>query len=210
MIMNDNKNMRNPVQARSIKKKEKIVNSALKLIVEKGFLATSIRDIVNDASVSIGTFYSYFKNKNDIYIEVLKKLSVFFFDKLKNEVYQELNKIAKLDDLYKLIISKLCKEYEAGKKIHAEIIILALTDRGFNKMYNDFRKEKLSPFIIEITSHYENIIDINDREAAFIVIFKTIEEISKHLVFFEENIARDRIINETSKMLMNYVIKHDK
>ena len=46
--------------------KEKIVISAAKLIVKKGFLKTSVRDIAEFCGISMGKLYYYLKSKNDI------------------------------------------------------------------------------------------------------------------------------------------------
>ncbi len=46
--------------------REKIVLSAAKLIVKKGFLKTSVRDIADYCGISMGKLYYYIKSKNDI------------------------------------------------------------------------------------------------------------------------------------------------
>jgi TetR/AcrR family transcriptional regulator, cholesterol catabolism regulator len=46
--------------------REKIVISAAKLIVKKGFLKTSVRDIAEYCGISMGKLYYYLKSKNDI------------------------------------------------------------------------------------------------------------------------------------------------
>ena len=47
-----------PTQKRSIEKKQRIKDAALKLMSEKGYFATSSNEIAREAGVSIGTFYS--------------------------------------------------------------------------------------------------------------------------------------------------------
>jgi TetR/AcrR family transcriptional regulator, cholesterol catabolism regulator len=46
--------------------REKIVISAARLIVKKGFLKTSVRDIAEHCGISMGKLYYYLKSKNDI------------------------------------------------------------------------------------------------------------------------------------------------
>ncbi len=48
----------------------KIVAAAEKLISEKGFDAVQIIDITNEAGVGKGSFYTYFKRKEDIVAEI--------------------------------------------------------------------------------------------------------------------------------------------
>ena len=46
--------------------REKIVNTAWKLFYEEGFGETTINDIIREADISKGTFYYYFRSKDDL------------------------------------------------------------------------------------------------------------------------------------------------
>ena len=59
-------------QARAIETRKKILKAAKALIAEKGFEDTSIGDIVKAAGVSTGSFYTYFKKKEDVVAELNK------------------------------------------------------------------------------------------------------------------------------------------
>ncbi|MBN2910298.1 TetR/AcrR family transcriptional regulator [Polycladomyces sp. WAk] len=54
-----------------MEKKAKIMDSAIKLFSEKGYLATSIQDIASDCKISKGSFYKFFDSKEDLFIQVL-------------------------------------------------------------------------------------------------------------------------------------------
>lgn len=58
-------------EARAEQKREQILNEALNLFAEKGYHATNISDIAQRLNMGHGTFYRYFKNKHDIFIEVI-------------------------------------------------------------------------------------------------------------------------------------------
>jgi AcrR family transcriptional regulator len=51
--------------------KQAIVDSGIKLFHEKGFTKTKISDITEVANVAHGTFYVYFKSKEDFFISLL-------------------------------------------------------------------------------------------------------------------------------------------
>ncbi len=51
--------------------KEKIVHESLKLFSLKGFLSTSIHDILEAAGTSKGGFYNHFSSKEDLFFQVL-------------------------------------------------------------------------------------------------------------------------------------------
>jgi AcrR family transcriptional regulator len=54
-----------------MKLKEKIVHESLKLFSLKGFLSTSIHDILEAAGTSKGGFYNHFSSKEDLFFQVL-------------------------------------------------------------------------------------------------------------------------------------------
>lgn len=51
---------------------EKIIQASLSLFARKGFEATSIRDIANEAKINTSTLYYYINNKEDILIGIMK------------------------------------------------------------------------------------------------------------------------------------------
>jgi TetR/AcrR family transcriptional repressor of nem operon len=53
--------------------KEKIIRESLKLFSLKGFLSTSIHDIMEETEVSKGGLYNHFKSKDDIFFAVLSE-----------------------------------------------------------------------------------------------------------------------------------------
>ena len=53
----------------------KLIDASIKIIADKGFSGTSIGDITREAGVSYGLFYVYFKNKNDLLDELIKKFN---------------------------------------------------------------------------------------------------------------------------------------
>ncbi len=54
--------------------KEKLIKSAIKLFSEKSYFQTKISDIVKEAGVAQGTFYIYFKSKEDILLAIVKTI----------------------------------------------------------------------------------------------------------------------------------------
>ena len=64
-------------------KKRKLLESALALFAEKGFLNTPVRDIIDYSGFGTSTFYRYFSNKED----VLKTLLAEFLDQIIANVH---------------------------------------------------------------------------------------------------------------------------
>ncbi len=65
-LLNDLDLPRVPQQARSRQKRDALLAAAGRLFAERGYEATIADDIAAAADVSIGTFYSYFRNKRQL------------------------------------------------------------------------------------------------------------------------------------------------
>jgi len=61
-------------------RKQDILNYSKELFSQKGYYNTQISDIIKNARIARGTIYQYFKNKDDIFITLLKN---FYEDWLK-------------------------------------------------------------------------------------------------------------------------------
>ncbi|UOQ44855.1 TetR/AcrR family transcriptional regulator [Halobacillus salinarum] len=56
------------------KKRDQIKEAAHQLFIEKGFAATSIQDILDQAGIAKGTFYNYFNSKNECLRAILEAI----------------------------------------------------------------------------------------------------------------------------------------
>ena len=53
--------------------KQKIIHESLKLFSLKGFLSTSLHDILKASKTSKGGFYNHFQSKEDLFFAVLRR-----------------------------------------------------------------------------------------------------------------------------------------
>lgn len=67
-IVNDGSFM----QYRKKETKNRIISAALKEFGDKGYLDASMRDIARNAGVSVGNIYRYFKNKSELFDEIVE------------------------------------------------------------------------------------------------------------------------------------------
>nr|WP_320116152.1 CerR family C-terminal domain-containing protein [uncultured Desulfuromonas sp.] len=67
--------------------KQRIEQAALKLFAEKGFKATTIREICNKSGVSVALIHYHYKNKNGLYETLLDQVIGDAFDQYPLEDY---------------------------------------------------------------------------------------------------------------------------
>ncbi|MFA8341558.1 MAG: TetR/AcrR family transcriptional regulator [Rhodothermaceae bacterium] len=64
-------------------KEKDIIESAIKIFAEKGFHNSKISDIAKEANVATGSVYRYFKNKEDIIVNIFDDLWEKLFAEIK-------------------------------------------------------------------------------------------------------------------------------
>ncbi len=74
MIYNQDRE-KTPKSKRGMATMQSLIDSAEKVFYSKGYVNTTIRDIVSEAGVALGTFYIYFDNKREIYDYLLSQYS---------------------------------------------------------------------------------------------------------------------------------------
>ena len=108
----------------SVNKREKIIKVSLNLFMNKGFNETTIDEITKLANISKGSFYTYFKSKEDLLEKIIENLieniEKRFYDITKNKT-SDPTKI--LSDFFNLNIS-LANEF-------ASSILMILRDVSF-------------------------------------------------------------------------------
>lgn len=120
--------IREPVQKRSIEKKEKIIEAGFELICEKGYYNTNTAEIAKKAGVSTGIVYQYFKDKHDILIESLKKYADnIFFPMLYSNV-QNFSK-DNLTEIIRKMINSFIQNHKLSQSAHEEIMAMAHSDK---------------------------------------------------------------------------------
>ncbi|MDH4010596.1 MAG: TetR/AcrR family transcriptional regulator [Desulfobacterales bacterium] len=87
-----------------MKLKEKIIHESLKLFSLKGFLGTSIHDILEAADTSKGGFYNHFSSKEDLFFQVIDEARKIWRER-------NLKGLDKIDNPTE-IIKRLLKNYK--------------------------------------------------------------------------------------------------
>lgn len=65
-------------QERKDAKRQFLLDTAAKVFASKGFHNTSVKDIVEEADISVGSFYFYFKSKEEMFMELYLSIEKSF------------------------------------------------------------------------------------------------------------------------------------
>lgn len=132
--------IREPIQKRSIEKKEKIIKAGFDLICEKGYYNTNTAEIAKAAGVSTGIVYSYFKDKHDILIEGIKIYANDIFYPMLNIEDSKFDKNNIKDVLYTMI-NRFIENHKLSQSAHQEIMSMTHSDIEIAEFFHKYEIE---------------------------------------------------------------------
>ncbi|QUI24741.1 TetR/AcrR family transcriptional regulator [Vallitalea pronyensis] len=109
---------------------EKILDAATGLFEKYGFDKVSVDEIAERANTSKATLYKYFESKDNLYLEVLKRVMVYFIDEYEKVIHGSCDFKCKLTQLIKLKI----KECRCTKKYDVTNMYQFLNHEQLDKM----------------------------------------------------------------------------
>lgn len=150
----------------ALKTRERLVESANKIISKKGINNTSVEDITNDACVAKGTFYTYFKNKEEIVNELIFDKNKEYDDSFLNmNIESKINKFNK--ELQSRITSKgieMCRSWISSNLCEQENSILKLDLEKISKILESSINNNELCEDINIYSFSNYIVNVNYGE----------------------------------------------
>jgi AcrR family transcriptional regulator len=67
-------------------KRTAMMQAAVRVFADKGYHAATVRDIVNEADVAIGTFYFYFPDKETLFVHLFEETAAFLLQALDQAI----------------------------------------------------------------------------------------------------------------------------
>ncbi len=148
-------------------KREQIIQCSLELFASKGFYSTTIPDIAKLLKMSVGNIYNYFKSKDILANEIIKYISAYLGEKLK-EINEE-------DISTKEKTRKIVEMYFKTASLKPEMIDYFLRIYLSNReVFRDTCEGMLcvNEFVTEIMIYFEEGVKCGDlREQDFFSAF---------------------------------------
>lgn len=209
MSMKEQDKTKVPQQQRSIQTKSKIVEAAVQLFKEKGYYNTNTKEIAKAAGVATGSFYSYFADKREVFIEAYNEHK----ERFNTIIETGIRDIMALDpkdkrDMFRQILRLILDAHHIFDFLHPELDILSVTDPEFKKVCQEYvglGTRITTGFLKQV----EGDLRVKDLEAAGTVMFFSLRRIIDLLAHNQAAIEGERILNELADMLTAYLYGHD-
>jgi TetR/AcrR family fatty acid metabolism transcriptional regulator len=154
---------------KQIRKRQALLESAIKVFSEKGFHSSRVSEIAKDAGVADGTTYLYFKNKDDLLIKAVEDLFERKLVEMEERVSKEKTGRDKLLKFAEEHISIFTEDPKVVRFLGVEL----RQSKEFYKKYPDFKplRHYLSYLqeICEEAIAEGSIRDIDSKALSYIV-----------------------------------------
>ena len=170
--------IREPIQKRSIEKKEKIIEAGFELICNNGYHNINTAQIAKKAGVSTGIIYQYFNDKHDIFVAGLDKYA-FFND----------------------LIKKYIENHKLSQSAHEEIMAMTHSDKDVAYYY--YKREMDMTYKISeiLKQNGYNKSNLNERVHLIIGI---IDNLCHEIIYHKhEELNYDEMTNLAVKCIVD-------
>ena len=200
--------------------RERLILAALDLFSEKGYHATNSKEIAARSGAAIGSFYAYFNDKKELFIEAYR----YYAALIEKELYINTDRSAGDDspvrwknlwsgvsscgsnrERIKILITRLVKAHEYYPGFIREITVMRLVDPEIRKIIDDHEKGDICD-LIDLLKSMGASLRINDIDIAANIIFRALEVVI-HEVRSIPGIpdSGERIINEITDLVCRYL-----
>ena len=132
-------------KSKSNEKYYRILEAAVKVFAEQGFFQSTISMIAKEAGVADGTIYLYFKNKEDIIVQIFSYKAKLVFDRFREEVDKADNAVDKLRNLVRRHLEEFQRDRDMAvvyySETHQKIRPADNQIKEMSKMYMDIISE---------------------------------------------------------------------
>ncbi|MDA8234137.1 MAG: TetR/AcrR family transcriptional regulator [Clostridia bacterium] len=184
-------------ERRKLKTKENLRNAAIETFLEVGYLNTTVQDIMERADLGYGTFYQYYKSKQDVIVE------------LANEAREIIKKEYVLlpeteTSLYKRTIYRLEMVFKTYAK-HREVLKILLechhADEGLHRAWNQLIEAPFKAMKKDLTwSMNQGLCQDVNLNTAIIALHGMVQAVGVHIV--QNNLTEQEIDNITKDIAL--------
>jgi AcrR family transcriptional regulator len=195
---------RQPRQSRSQATKEKILESAYRLFCERGYYPTTTNHIARAAGVSIGSLYSYYKDREEILSDLLIQ-----FDSSLNRALDDLSQETELcrSDIglwVTRVIERMTGLREPTRELYNQLRSLRYSSPAVAAVLHQ-QKARETGIILEYLRLNRTFVRVEDLDVAAFVVQGLIEVVVDEMAFPEEGRDRQKILAATVDAICRYL-----
>ena len=200
-MMKTEQKTRIPQQKRSIETKNRILAAAIDQFAEHGFHGTTAKEIAAAAGVSVGSFYSYFKDKKALFMEIFRE---YYEEKVVRILAEhQIDPINRKKSVHRLIKAML-DTHDPYHDFHREVLAMRYSDLEVEAAFNELNQQMLA-HVEKFIQQFGDSLRITDITPAARIIAMAVEEVICSITIFGQDEDSDRLIDGLADMIHRYL-----
>lgn len=190
------------------KRQSQIINSAIAIVLEKGFENSRMDDIVDHSKLSKGTIYYYYKSKKDLYLSLVD----FWFIEYSTGILSTLDKKESASDQLIALFTYFIYQYKKSPstfELMIEFWRMSRLDNDFNyklqKIYTQFLDYIAEIILTGIDN--EEFKDVDPKITALSILIN-IEGIKWFSIFENSNVEAHEYMETITKFILKGLKKN--
>jgi len=190
-----------PQQKRSIETRSKILVAAKDQFAEHGFHGTNAKEIAATAGVSVGSFYSYFKDKKALFMEI-------FREHIEEKVVRILSEHRVDPDdrrksVYRLIKAML-EAHDPYPEFHREVLAMRYSDPEVEAIFDELDQRSLL-HVENFIAQFRDKLRITDLKTAARITTAAVEEVICSITILGHDEDAERLLDGLADMIHRYL-----
>ena len=200
---NEVKQIRKPQQKRSLEKLELIKRTALQLFSEKGYFSTTTNEIAKQAGISIGTLYSYYRDKKDIYEELVRE---HYENAARQADEAQLPEgLSPRQTIYRMLAATMQTHF-VNTAFQKEMAALSAQSEEMRAIEQKYRGN-MSFALAALLEGYRDYYRVSDFNTAALLIQTSLEAVIHETVFYPNHYDKEAVLRELTDMFCAYLLK---
>ena len=190
-----------PQQKRSIETRNKILVAAKDQFADHGFHGTNAKEIAATAGVSVGSFYSYFKDKKALFMEIFREHIEEKVVRILSEHRVDPNDHRK--SVYRLI-KAMAEAHDPYPEFHREVLAMRYSDPEVEAIFNELDQRSLL-HVENFFAQFRDTLRITDIKTAARITTAAVEEVICSITILGHDEDAERLLNGLADMIHRYL-----
>ncbi len=135
-----------PLQDRGLRTRQKLLAAARKVLVRRGLHAARVGEITKVARVGYGTFYKYFRNKQEVLEAVMEDVYI----QLQDAGFPSQIEAAHLEDQIRTGISNYLRAYHRNREVFLVLQAAGILSPRMRRLLSEMREKDVQWMVREI------------------------------------------------------------
>lgn len=191
-----------PVTARGIRTRESLVAAARRVFERDGFLQSRLTDIAAEAKCSIGTFYTYFDSKEEIFAAVMQVAQ-------EDMLHPGFPRIEDEPANLEAVVAASMRSYFEAYKRNAPLMVLLEQVATINPEFRELRVSRSKAFVERSARRIVRLQEAGmaDRTLDPVMTALALSAMVSRLAYYAyglgEQISVDALVESASKLWFN-------